>query len=112
MGKIGETDVFTVDNKTDWDHPFHLHGHSFRVLGKPGALNLTDPVLKDTINVPAKSEVVVQWLADNAWFERTDVGGNIRQFRHGYQLACFAQDFANVGLWSPGRLRCGAGSPC
>jgi multicopper oxidase len=66
----GEVIRFTLRNPTGMDHPFHLHGHSFRVLGKPGALNLTDPVLKDTVNIPSKSEVVIQWLADNPgrWF--------------------------------------------
>jgi multicopper oxidase len=61
---------FALRNPTGMDHPFHLHGHSFHVLGKPGALNLTDPVLKDTINVPSNSEVIIQWLAGNPgrWF--------------------------------------------
>jgi len=65
-----ETIRFTLRNPTGMDHPFHLHGHSFHVLGKPGVLNLTDPVLKDTVNVPAKSEVVIQFLANNPgrWF--------------------------------------------
>ena len=30
------------------------------VLGRPGALNLSDPARKDTVNVPAKSDLVVQ----------------------------------------------------
>lgn len=57
-------------NPTMMAHPFHLHGHSFRVLGKPGALNLKDPPLKDTLNVPPKSDLVIQWKADNPgrWF--------------------------------------------
>jgi multicopper oxidase len=61
---------FILKNPTMMDHPFHLHGHYFRVLGKPGALNLTDPVLKDTVNVPSKSELVLQWKATNPgrWF--------------------------------------------
>jgi FtsP/CotA-like multicopper oxidase with cupredoxin domain len=61
---------FVFTNPTGMGHPFHLHGHSFHVLGKPGALNLKDPVLKDTLNIPAKSELVVQWKADNPgrWF--------------------------------------------
>jgi FtsP/CotA-like multicopper oxidase with cupredoxin domain len=66
----GEAIRFALRNPTGMDHPFHLHGHSFHVLGKPGALNLTDPVLKDTLNVPSKGEVVIQWRADNPgrWF--------------------------------------------
>jgi len=57
-------------NPTGMDHPFHLHGHYFRLLGKPGALNLTDPVQKDTVNVPAKSDLVIQWQTTNPgrWF--------------------------------------------
>jgi FtsP/CotA-like multicopper oxidase with cupredoxin domain len=66
----GESLRFRLRNPTGMDHPFHLHGHYFRVLGKPGALNLVDPAIKDTINVPTKGEVVIQWLADNPgrWF--------------------------------------------
>ncbi len=66
----GESIRFVFRNATAMDHPFHLHGHSFYVLGKPGALNLTDPALKDTVNVPARSDLVVQWVADNPgrWF--------------------------------------------
>jgi FtsP/CotA-like multicopper oxidase with cupredoxin domain len=61
---------FAFDNPTGMDHPFHLHGHSFYVLGKPGALNLKDPPLKDTVNVPSKGGLVIQWKADNPgkWF--------------------------------------------
>jgi len=66
----GDSIRFRLRNPTRMDHPFHLHGHYFRVLGKPDALNLFDPVFKDTINVPSKGEVVVQWLAANPgrWF--------------------------------------------
>lgn len=49
----GESVRFALRNPTGMDHPFHMHGHTFRVLGKPGAVNLTDPPLKDTVNVPA-----------------------------------------------------------
>jgi FtsP/CotA-like multicopper oxidase with cupredoxin domain len=66
----GEEVRMALRNPTGMDHPFHLHGHSFHVLGLPGALNLTDPVRKDTINVPSRGEVVIQWRADNPgrWF--------------------------------------------
>jgi FtsP/CotA-like multicopper oxidase with cupredoxin domain len=66
----GESIRFAFRNPTSMDHPFHLHGHSFHVLGKPGALNLKDPALKDTVNVPARSDLIVQWVADNPgrWF--------------------------------------------
>jgi FtsP/CotA-like multicopper oxidase with cupredoxin domain len=66
----GEAVRFHLRNPTGMDHPFHLHGHYFHVLGKPGALNLKDPVQKDTVNVPAKEELVLQWQATNPgrWF--------------------------------------------
>jgi multicopper oxidase len=66
----GESIRFVFRNPTGMDHPFHLHGHSFHVLGKPGALNLKDPALKDTVNVPARGDLVMQWVADNPgrWF--------------------------------------------
>ena len=61
---------FVFENPTGMDHPFHLHGHSFHVLGKPGALNLKDPPLKDTVTIPAKGGLVIQWRANNPgkWF--------------------------------------------
>ena len=55
---------FIMENPTMMDHPFHLHGHYFRVLGTPDKLNLTDPVQKDSVNVPAKSTLVLQWETD------------------------------------------------
>jgi FtsP/CotA-like multicopper oxidase with cupredoxin domain len=66
----GDAVRFHFRNPTGMDHPFHLHGHYFHVLGKPGALNLKDPVQKDTVNVPAKEELVLQWQATNPgrWF--------------------------------------------
>jgi iron transport multicopper oxidase len=61
---------FVIRNPTGMDHPFHLHGHSFYVLGKPEAPNLVDPIAKDTVNIPAKSDLALQWVADNPgrWF--------------------------------------------
>ncbi|MGE3803154.1 MAG: multicopper oxidase family protein, partial [Gemmataceae bacterium] len=61
---------FVLKNETMMDHPFHLHGHSFYVLGKSDSLNVKDPPLKDTIAVPAKGDMVIQWVARNPghWF--------------------------------------------
>lgn len=61
---------FVLENPTGMDHPFHLHGHYFFVLGEPGRLNLRDPVQKDSINVPAGKTIVLQWVANNPgkWF--------------------------------------------
>jgi FtsP/CotA-like multicopper oxidase with cupredoxin domain len=49
--KIGETQIWTINNTTPWSHPMHLHGFYFQVLDKNGS-----PVRplewKDTVNVP------------------------------------------------------------
>jgi FtsP/CotA-like multicopper oxidase with cupredoxin domain len=61
---------FVLDNPTGMDHPFHLHGHYFYVLGAPDHLNLVDPPRKDTVNVPAGRQLVLVWKANNPghWF--------------------------------------------
>lgn len=61
----GESIRLLLENQTEMDHPMHLHGHSFYVLGSPENLNLTDPVLKDTVNLPVKSSLVLHWEATN-----------------------------------------------
>ena len=56
LAGLGERQIWTVKNETDWDHPFHLHGFFFQVLddkGKPAR-----PLAwKDTVNVPKKATV-------------------------------------------------------
>ena len=34
---LGETQLWTVKNDTEWDHPFHLHGFFFMVVDEKGA---------------------------------------------------------------------------
>ena len=51
---LGETQLWTVKNDTDWDHPFHLHGYFFMAVDERGA-PLAPVVWKDTVNVPMKS---------------------------------------------------------
>jgi FtsP/CotA-like multicopper oxidase with cupredoxin domain len=49
--KAGQTQVWTVENAIDFDHPFHMHGFFFQKLDDDG-----NPVMplewKDTVNVP------------------------------------------------------------
>lgn len=52
--RIGETHVWTLRNPTTFAHPFHLHGYFFQVLDPNGI-----PEWKDTVNVPAESELRV-----------------------------------------------------
>ncbi|KAF8987472.1 hypothetical protein BGZ52_004371 [Haplosporangium bisporale] len=60
-------------NHDDGSHPFHLHGHTFSVLGWgngtyiPGAtpLELTNPLRRDTVTIPQKGWTVVRFMNDN-----------------------------------------------
>lgn len=56
LARLGEKQIWTVKNDSEWDHPYHLHGFFFHVLDEKG-----EPVrplaLKDTVNVPMKSTV-------------------------------------------------------
>ncbi|EQL00798.1 Multicopper oxidase family protein [Ophiocordyceps sinensis CO18] len=73
-----------INNLDDGSHPVHLHGHSFRVLSSfrakgrdgwgsynpfesksPSAINLENPLVKDTVTVPRRGHVVVRLAADN-----------------------------------------------
>jgi len=52
--RIGETQVWTVKNTFEWDHPFHLHGFFFQVLDVNGVAPAVRE-WKDTANVPVNS---------------------------------------------------------
>ena len=56
MAKLGEKQVWTVKNESEWDHPFHLHGFFFHVLDDKGS-PVRPLALKDTVNVPMKTAV-------------------------------------------------------
>lgn len=56
QARVGETQIWTISNQTQWSHPVHLHGFFFQVLnddGKP-ALPLG---WKDTLDVPFNQTV-------------------------------------------------------
>ncbi len=56
MVKQGELEVWEIDNKSEMDHPFHLHGMFFEVQ----SLNGQPPEhfgWKDTVNVPKESKL-------------------------------------------------------
>ncbi|CAG8670712.1 1877_t:CDS:2, partial [Scutellospora calospora] len=55
------------------EHPFHLHGHVFWVLGtgenstQPdySKINTKDPIQRDTSTVPANGWVILRFVSDN-----------------------------------------------
>ncbi|KAL0948179.1 hypothetical protein HGRIS_010790 [Hohenbuehelia grisea] len=67
--------VQVVVNSLDaMEHPWHLHGHEFQIVGwgkglygegQPTTWNLQNPMRRDTLTIPAQSHVVLRFLADN-----------------------------------------------
>lgn len=50
----GEVERWTIANRTDMDHPFHLHGTQFQVIAREtGGVRVDEPYLawRDTVNV-------------------------------------------------------------
>jgi FtsP/CotA-like multicopper oxidase with cupredoxin domain len=51
---LGETQIWDINNDTEWDHPFHLHGYFFIALDEKD-----QPIKplgwKDTVNIPMKT---------------------------------------------------------
>jgi FtsP/CotA-like multicopper oxidase with cupredoxin domain len=62
--RVGELQVWDVENVSMMDHPFHLHGFFFQVLlinGEPPAYRSWE----DTVNVSARGSVRIAWIADD-----------------------------------------------
>jgi FtsP/CotA-like multicopper oxidase with cupredoxin domain len=52
--RLGERQLWSVSNLTEWDHPFHLHGFFFQVLDVDGVAPSVRE-WKDTVNVRASA---------------------------------------------------------
>lgn len=80
--RIGETQIWTVENELDFAHPFHIHGFFFQVLDEGGAPR--QPLAwKDTVDVPArkKTQIAVKfderpgmWMFHCHILDHADVG--------------------------------------
>ncbi|CAG8839840.1 17586_t:CDS:2, partial [Racocetra persica] len=70
---VSEVIDIVVYNNDEGEHPFHLHGHVFWVLGsgpvdtKPdfSKLNIYDPIKRDTATVPPEGWMVIRFEANN-----------------------------------------------
>ncbi len=58
--KLGQRVRLVLENTTTMWHPIHLHGHTFQLVSAAG----TGP-RKDTVIVPPRSTVTVEFIADN-----------------------------------------------
>ncbi|KAH7920655.1 Fet3 ferroxidase [Leucogyrophana mollusca] len=72
-----------IKNSDTGKHPFHLHGHSYQIVGRAEQYNTTDPTLnppliegqanpmrRDTVTIPGGGSVTLRIVADNpgVWF--------------------------------------------
>lgn len=62
--KLGKTYRIRITNSTAFDHPIHLHGHTFHLIAS-GDETFDDPHLLDTVLVRPRSSVEVAFVADN-----------------------------------------------
>ncbi len=62
--KLGQSVIFEMHNDTYFEHPMHLHGHSFRVLERDGE-PVPNTIWQDTVNVKRNEKVQVAFVADN-----------------------------------------------
>ncbi|TMW86063.1 hypothetical protein EJD97_021995 [Solanum chilense] len=72
---LQDTSILGAEN-----HPLHLHGHNFFVVGEgfgnfdpnndPSNFNLKDPIQRNTVGVPAGGWIAFRFFADNpgVWF--------------------------------------------
>ena len=65
MVREGELIKMTFINRGEEDHPMHLHGHHFLVLGKNGNRPTGSPIWLDTVNVAPGETVEIGFRADN-----------------------------------------------
>lgn len=56
---------FTIENKSDVDHPMHLHGHFFQILSRNGKPYEGAVIMKDTLLVKPGETFIVAFAADN-----------------------------------------------
>ena len=67
LGRPGDIAVWEIVNKSEMDHPFHLHGMSFQILDD--SLVVSRLGWKDTVNVPQDKTVrlAVRYGAVGRW---------------------------------------------
>ncbi|MEQ9557610.1 MAG: multicopper oxidase family protein [Rhodospirillales bacterium] len=62
--KKGESVILAIRNDTAFEHPIHLHGHTFRVLTRNGKPDPDQP-WQDTVLLTVDGEAEIAFVADN-----------------------------------------------
>jgi FtsP/CotA-like multicopper oxidase with cupredoxin domain len=61
---LGASHILAMTNATAFDHPIHLHGHSFRVISRNGAPT-QHREWQDTVLMAPRERVEIAFVADN-----------------------------------------------
>ena len=62
--KVGELQIWEINNVSLMDHPFHLHGFFFQVLDENGR-QPEYRAWKDTYNIKPRTKVKIAWIPDD-----------------------------------------------
>jgi FtsP/CotA-like multicopper oxidase with cupredoxin domain len=62
--KHGRSYVLALENRTAFDHPIHLHGHTFRIVSRDGR-RLADGPWRDSVMLRPNGRVEIAFVADN-----------------------------------------------
>jgi bilirubin oxidase len=63
ISRIDEVELWSIENRSDMDHPFHLHGTQFQVVSRTrGGVTTMEPYVawRDTVNVAAFETVALK----------------------------------------------------
>jgi FtsP/CotA-like multicopper oxidase with cupredoxin domain len=61
---LGKSHIITLENRTSWVHPIHLHGHSFFVTD-PRLPDGSGAIVRDTILMAPDEVTEIAFVADN-----------------------------------------------
>ncbi|MEO8146846.1 MAG: multicopper oxidase family protein [Bacteroidia bacterium] len=62
--KVGELQIWEINNASLMDHPFHLHGFFFQVIEENGKAP-SYKAWKDTYNLTPRTKIKIAWIPDN-----------------------------------------------
>ena len=62
--ELGKSYILELINRTAFEHPIHLHGHSFQVIRNNGKL-LNNPPIRDTVLLQPSENQEIAFVADN-----------------------------------------------
>ena len=92
-------DVY-INNTDGGEHPMHLHGHTFWVLGSSMQPNTPDqPILRDTVSVPAQGWAHIRFVADNpgVWYMHCHISWHLEAGLAAYFIEAPSQLKGTIG---------------